>query len=33
MLTGKEDLYPSAALKEELAKAIVEAFPCLAMLG
>ncbi len=31
MLTGKEDLYPSAALKEELAKAIVEAFPCLAI--
>lgn len=31
MLSGKEDLYPSAALKEELAKSIVEAFPCLAI--
>ncbi|XP_057380631.1 uncharacterized protein LOC130703022 isoform X2 [Daphnia carinata] len=31
MLSGKEDLYPPSSLKEELAKAIVKAFPCLAV--
>jgi hypothetical protein len=31
MMTGTENLYPTAATKEELAKAIVEAFPCLAI--
>ncbi|KAK4007154.1 hypothetical protein OUZ56_012316 [Daphnia magna] len=31
MLSGKEDFYPPSSLKEELAKAIVTAFPCLAV--
>ena len=31
MMTGKEDLYPTASKKQELAKAIVAAFPCLSI--
>ncbi|KZS02032.1 Uncharacterized protein APZ42_001086 [Daphnia magna] len=31
MLSGKEDFYPPSSLKEKLAKAIVTAFPCLAV--
>ncbi|KZR98259.1 Uncharacterized protein APZ42_006404 [Daphnia magna] len=31
MLSGKEDFYPQSSLKEELAKAIVTGFPCLAV--
>lgn len=31
MITGKEDLHLTAALKEEFVKAIVLGFPCLAI--
>ncbi len=31
MMSGKEDLYPTASMKQELAKAIVAAFPCLSI--
>jgi hypothetical protein len=31
MITGKEDLHLTAALKEEFVKAIVLVFPCLAI--